>query len=686
MRSSIIICFIAFGLRLLSVPVVQAEQSVEDSTFDLSLQELLDIEVTSVSRQSEPLSNAAAAIHVILAEEIVRYGYRTIPEALKTVPGIHVAQIDSQKWAVSSRGFNGRYNNKMLVLLDGRSLYSPEFSGVYWETQDTLMADIERIEVIRGPGAAMWGSNAVNGVINIITKHTTETLGGYALIGAGDHEQGFAGFRYGGRFAEGVTARAYAKGFKRDGLGFEASDVSPLAAELIEAEGSDNDWWSQQVGGRVDLAIDQGSRLMLSASAYDTDMQQTVILPTLTVPYTAYSSSRVESRGWHVLADYTRALSANSQFNIKTYFDHAKRVEPDLLGFSRDTFDIELNHQLDLGSRHDVLWGMGFRHISNELKPNTEIVSSNSYDERINLWSLFVQDTITLIPETWWLTFAARLEHHSYVDAEWQPTIRMSWQPADNHRFWTALSRAVRTPSHIENGYAVNTQNFPPFTALNPSPFVSRLITIGNDRVKSEMVDSVEFGYRYTNSDKFSIDTTLFYNYYNDLRSSGNIEVNTASLPDYLETRAFLANEISGHNYGLELAANWFPVRALKVELSYSYTESRFDGVQTQNTDAPEQIVAMNLSWYASQNVDVMATWQYVDGSESIAQLQGESSQVEAYQSVDLGINWHVTPSVTVSAYGRNLFYGSHVEYLAESFAIPYRVEPTFFGQVQARF
>jgi iron complex outermembrane receptor protein len=574
----------------------------------------------------------------------------------------------------------------MLVLLDGRTLYSPEFSGVYWETQHTLMADIERIEVIRGPGAAMWGANAVNGVINIITKHSADTLGGYAQIGAGDHEQGFVGFRYGGRLAGGVTARAYVKGHKRDGLDFEPSDVSSVSAQQIAAEGSDNDWWSQQVGGRIDLAVDQASTLTINASAYESHMNQTVSLPALTAPYLAYPNSDVESRGWHVMADYSRALSANSQFNIKSYFDHAKRDEPDLLGFSRDTFDIELSHQLDLGSRHDVLWGLGFRHINNELNTNTDVVSSSSYDENINLWSLFAQDTITLQPDTWWLTLAARLEHHSYVDVEWQPTIRLSWHPAERHRFWTALSRAVRTPSHIERDYELNIGNLPPMSALNPSPFVNRLLFIGNDDVDSETVDSLEFGYRYADGQRFSLDTALFYNHYDDLRSVSGLEVDTSALPAFTETRTFVDNDASGYNYGIEVAANWIPRADLKLGLSYTYIESRFDDGQAQNTDAPEQIVALNMNWSVSEKIDVVGVWRYVDGSQSIDQVQGFDSQVEAYQGVDLGVNWHISPSVTASAYGRNLFYGSHVEYLAESFAIPYRVEPTFFGQIQIRF
>ncbi|MBB1383724.1 TonB-dependent receptor plug domain-containing protein, partial [Shewanella sp. SR41-2] len=197
----------------------------ESNSFDLSLQELLNVEVTSVSKQKQPLSNSPAAIYVITSEHIRNSGATSIPQVLRDVPGLHVGQIDSQKWAISSRGFNGRYNNKLLVLMDGRTLYSPIFSGVYWEVQDTLMADIERIEVIRGPSAAMWGANAVNGVINIITKHSADTSGGYAELGAGDYEQGFAGFRYGSTLSDNATSRVYVKGHSRDSLEYNSQDL-----------------------------------------------------------------------------------------------------------------------------------------------------------------------------------------------------------------------------------------------------------------------------------------------------------------------------------------------------------------------------------------------------------------------------------------------------------------------------
>lgn len=669
---------------LLSCFSTASADSKPSSPLDLSLQELLEIEVTSVSRQAESLSSAAAAIYVITGEEIRQRGFQSIPQALRDVPGLHVAQIDSQKWAVSSRGFNGRYNNKMLVMIDGRSVYSPEFSGVYWEVQDTLMADIDRIEVIRGPGAAIWGANAVNGVINIITRHSADTLGGYAELGAGDYQQSFAGFRYGGRLAPGLTGRAYVKAFKRDDLDFDPADVSPSAAALISQSDTDNGWWKQQMGGRLDMSLGAASTLTLSASAYDSMMDQTVTVPTLTAPFIEYPNINTESRGWHLLGDYSRALSANSQLNLKAYFDHAKRDES-FFGFSRDTVDLEMSHHFEMGERHELLWGMGYRHINNDLNTNQTVIDTQGESESINLWSLFVQDQITLKPDALWLTLAARLEHHSYTDFEWQPTVRLSWQPVEQHRFWTALSRAVRTPSQAENEYQINVGNLAPNSAFNPLPVVNRLILQGNSDYDSEVVQSIEAGYRYADGNRFSIDTAVFYNDYDDLRSSQVFESIDSGM-GFLVTTSPFDNEASGHNYGLELSANWSLNRDLKLRLNYSYTKSDFSDGQPQNTDSPEQMVSLLANWRISRNIDLTASWRYVDRSQSIDPIQVDNQTVDAYHGVDLGMNWQLTPELKFSAFARNLFYGSHVEYKAELFSIPYRVEPSFFGKLTLEF
>jgi len=666
----------------LSSAQLQAESSAEP--FDLSLQELLDIEVTSVSKQPESLLNAAAAIYVLTADDIRRSGARSIPQALRDVPGLHVAQIDSQKWAISSRGFNGRYNNKMLVILDGRTLYSTEFSGVYWEAQDTLMADIERIEIIRGPSAAIWGANAVNGVINIITKHSSDTLGGYALLGTGDHQDGFAGFRYGSRLSPGMTARFYAKGFKRDQLEFNSADVSAGDAAQLSSVDTDNNWSHQQFGGRMDISLSPAESLRLSTSVYQSRMDQVASVPTITAPYTQFVEDDFDSRGWHVLGEYNRAYSANSEINLTAYFDHAKREEF-VLGFSRDTFDLDFSHSYGVSDKHKLLWGVGYRYIEEELDTHN-VISSYTEKEHINLWSAFVQDQITLVPDALWLTLTTRLEHHSYTDFELQPTARLMWEMTENHRFWTALSRAVRTPSQLENQSQIHIGTLGPADPFNPFGVPAKLVLQGNSRYDSEEVTSLELGYRYARDKDFSLDLALFYNDYEKLRSNSTITTDLSTLPSFVSLASAFDNEVEGHNYGFELSANWLLSDKLKLRFNYSFIESHFDLGQSQNTDAPEQIVAVSADWSVVPSLDLNATWRYVDKNELIDSLQINSTPIDAYQGVDIGLNWQVSPKVRVSAFARNLFYGSHVEYKAELFSIPYRIEPTYFGQVTVEF
>lgn len=666
----------------LSLGIAKAEPNA--GAVDLSLEELLDIEVTSVSKHAEPLSNAAAAIFVITADDIRRKGAKSIPQALRDVPGLHVAQIDSQKWAVSSRGFNGRYNNKMLVLMDGLSLYSPEFSGVYWEVQDTLMTDIERIEIIRGPSAAIWGANAVNGVINIISKHSRDTLGGYAQIGSGSYQDGYAGFRYGGRIAPAVSARFYAKGFKRDDLEFNSSDVSTEYTAQLSSLDTDNSWSHQQFGGRMDISLSPAESLSLSTTFYQSQMDQVVNVPTINAPYSAFIEDDFDSRGWHVLSEYSRALSAGSEINLTAYFDHAKREEH-VLGFSRDTFDAELSHSFGIGEHHDVLWGLGYRHIQDRLKSDGTI-SSFAQSEHINLWRVFVQDQITLLPETLWLTLATRLEHHSYTNIEWQPTARLMWQVTENHRLWTAISRAVRTPSQLDNQSQIHIATLSPTSPLNTFGVPIKLMLQGNQRYDSEQLTTLELGYRFASDKQFSLDVALFYNDYDALRSSSNPSVDLSDLPNFVSFLSDFDNEAEGYNYGVELSANWLATDTLKLGLNYGYTQNEFASGQSQNTDAPEQMVAITADWSISPELEMTAIWRYVDKSELIDPLLISDTSVDSYQGVDIGLNWQLMPKLTLSAFARNLFYGSHVEYQAELFSIPYRVEPSYFAEMTVEF
>ena len=675
-------------LTFLFSPIIQA--SSEPDNFELSLQELLDVEVTSVSKQPQALSKAPAAIYVITSDDIRRTGATSIPQALRDVPGLHVAQLDSQKWAIGSRGFNGRYNNKLLVMMDGRTLYSPEFSGVYWEVQDTLMADIERIEVIRGPGAAMWGANAVNGVINIITKHSADTQGVYFEAGAGDYEQGFASLRFGGKLDGGVTFRGYAKGFERDSLTFNNQDMLFPQRLLMNGVSSDNDWGNVQGGGRVDIPVGSVASLTVSADFYRSQLQQTLFTPTMNPPfYGEFYSDEFDANGWNLLAKYTEAVSATSEYSIQAYYDHARRDES-FLGFTTDTVDVDFQYQFKAGTNHNIVWGLGYRYISDDINA-AAIISPSNEDASTELWSAFFRDEITLLEDTLWLTLASRIENNSYTGIEVQPNLRLLYKVDDVSTLWSSVAYSVRTPSRAENNWSINAVNIPPnvrVSSLMPAaPFLTKVVVAGNDDYESEELVTYEIGYRFTPSSVFSLDSSVFYNDYNGLRSVtiGPPDLSTLS-SGFITQRNFFSNNDYGHSYGIETSAQWLVANNFKMKLNYSLFEGDFSESITQNTDAPKHIVSINADWSLNKYIDMNATWRYTSDVPALSPFTFTNKTISSHHGVDIGVNWLPVSDVTLSLYGKNLLGGSYVEYEAEQFHIPYRVEPSFYGKLSVLF
>jgi iron complex outermembrane receptor protein len=682
-------CASAVCFTLLCSPIVQA--SIESDSFELSLQELLEVEVTSVSKQPQSLSKAPAAIYVITSDEIKRSGATSIPQALRDVPGLHVAQLDSQKWAIGSRGFNGRYNNKLLVMMDGRTLYSPEFSGVYWEVQDTLMADIERIEVIRGPGAAMWGANAVNGVINIITKHSADTQGGYAEIGAGDYEQGFASVRFGGKLDEGATIRGYIKGFKRDSLTFNSQDMDFPQNIMMTGVSSDNDWGNIQGGGRFDIPLGGAASLTFSADVYSTDLQQTLFTPRSNPPfYGEYYSDKFSSNGGNLLAKYTEAISATSEYSLQVYYDHAHRAE-NLFGFTTKTTDIDFQHQCKVGDNHNIIWGLGYRYINDDIKTAPIIIPQTNLETSTDLWSAFIRDEIMMVDDSLWLTLAARVEHNSYTGAEVQPNVRMLYKIDDVNTLWSSVAYSVRTPSRAENNLSINAVNIPPNVSVSPampaSPFLVKVVVVGNDAFVSEELMTYELGYRYTPSNVFSLDSSLFYNHYDGLRSVTIGSPDFSTIPSgYITQRNHFSNNDYGHSYGAEVAAQWLVANDFKMKLNYSFFKGDFSESLTQNTEAPKHILSLNADWSLNKHVDINATWRYSSSVAALSPFTFTDRRIASHQGVDIGVNWHPESNITLSLFGKNLLGGSYVEYEAEQFHIPYRVEPSFYGKFSVSF
>lgn len=677
LKSKIISYFV-----LLACVVTSAAIADESNSFDLSLQELLNVEVTSVSKQKQPLSSSPAAIYVVTSEHIRNSGATSIPQVLRDVPGLHVAQIDSQKWAISSRGFNGRYNNKLLVLMDGRTLYSPVFSGVYWEVQDTLMADIERIEVIRGPSAAMWGANAVNGVINIITKHSADTSGGYAEIGAGDYEQGFAGFRYGSTLSDNATSRVYVKGHNKDSLEHDTQDLGDYLVGPSASVDKDNDWTHLQVGGRVDIELETGTSLMLSSDWYRTQMQQTSYYPTLVGPsYLEYNSDEVNSDGFNLLSKLTKALSPTSQYSLQTYYDYAKR-DDDWYGFSSETLDIDFQHQLLVGQSHNIIWGLGYRFIQDDFDQSTIIVSSESESTRTNLWSAFVRDEITLIDNELWLTLATRVEHFDYTGFEVQPNVRLMWQLNKKNNLWASVARAIRTPSRVENNLSVNAQNIPPSVE---SPLVSIWVA-GNENYQSEEIISYELGYRVIPAKKWSFDSTIFYNDYDQLRSALNSTTDFSTFPNYISQYLTFENDLDGYNYGFEFSSMWAATDDLQLKLNYSFIQNEFGENQSQNTDAPEHMLSTMMDWSITDDINLNLVWRFMGDAYVINTNDLSTKTIDSYHGLDIGLHWAVTPDVLLSAFGKNLLHPAHLEYEGENYQLPYRVGPSYYIKATLTF
>lgn len=373
---------------------------------------------------------------MISQNDIQRIGATSIPEALRLAPGIDVARIDANKWAVSARGFNGRFANKLLVLIDGRNAYTRAFAGVYWENQDVMLEDVERIEVIRGPGATLWGANAVNGVINIITKHSADTQGGLLVAGAGNQEQGFGAFRYGGELNKNTTARAYVKGFK----------VNENTNEMGANAG--DDWGKVQSGFRMDSQATPNDAITLQGDAYYSNINQYSIVPQTAAPYQNSFNEDIESFGGNLLVRHQHTFSSTSDYSLQVYYDFYQRDEF-YLKETRHSLDIDFQHRFALLGWNDIVWGVGYRYNHDDFR-SSYITTLTPPSRNDQLFSAFIQDEITLIDNTLWLTLGSKFEHNDYSGFEAQPTARLMWAPHYQHRLWASISRAVRTPSRAE--------------------------------------------------------------------------------------------------------------------------------------------------------------------------------------------------------------------------------------------
>ncbi len=608
--AAISVCVLRLAiLGICSSAPAYAATTTTDLT-ELSLDELMNVEVTSVSKKTERLSDAATSIFVITQEDIRRSGYTSIPEILRLAPNLQVARVDSSQYAITARGFNSTTANKLLVLIDGRTVYTPLFSGVFWDVQDTLIEDIERIEVISGPGGTLWGSNAVNGVINIITRGSQDTKGGLVSLGAGTKERG-AGVRYGAKLGEDTTFRVYGKGFNRD--------------PLTVGNGTGiQDWWNKgQVGFRADWS--RGSdALTLQGDGYTGTIAQV--------------GDDKSISGANLLGRWNKTLQNGSALQIQGYFDRTRRVYPGSFSELLDTYDIEAQHRFKVAMRHEIVWGGGYRMMHDAVTNSTGLAFLPNV-RPLTLINGFIQDSIAL-QERLTLTLGVKLETNSYSGLEVQPNVRVAWKFRDDALLWSAISRAVRTPSRLD------TDLFAPGQA----PF----LLAGGPNFKAERLIAYEVGYRMQPTPHMSFSISTFYNVYDNLRS---IEPGPGGALPFT-----LTNKMKGYTYGVETWGSYRVFDWWRMSAGYNYIKEKLgfeSDSRDSNTAAHGNDPSHQFSARSAVNVARNLDWDL--GLRVIGAL--ESPDVPNYVALDMRIGWTFMKGAELSLIGYNLLDHNHPEF-----------------------
>lgn len=652
------------GVALFILAIVHTNTSALAASVDLSklsLKELTEIEVTLASKKSEPASEASAAVYVITSEDIKKSGMNSVPELLKMVPGIQVSRIDSSKWAIGSRGFAREFANKLLVLLDGRTIYHPMFSGVVWDENMVSPEDIERIEVIRGPGATLWGANAVNGIINIVTKKAEDSQGGLVSVGAGNFEKGFGTIRYGGSIGEDLYYKAYANGFLRDNT------------KNTNGKLNDSSWDVERAGFKSEWHKSEHEEVVFQGDGYvgaKNDTMETV--PSLTTPFFASTNSDHQYKSWNVLGKYSNELSDTSKIDFQAYYDFISR-EFYPIKYDIHTIDFDFQHSMNLNARNELVWGLGYRNIFYSLEETNIFRFDNSeLETNKQLFSAFVQNKYSVIPEEVFLTIGSKFEHNDYTGFELQPNVRISWLPTEDQTLWAAISKAVRSPNRTEDSLTQIVQGTSRgYVAFTP-----------NKDFKSEELVAYEVGYRVQPRENLSFDIAAFYNDYNRLRTS---ELSGPMAPDIAVTLKG-NNGANARAYGFELAANWNVTE--KWELAGSYSMLEMDiGLEDGSRDtisrkdknrAPKNMFNIRSSY------DIADDIQLTNGLYFIDDLPGDG--IPAHLRFDAQLAWKPLDNLELRLIGQDLLDDYHPEFGPAVYNLPTEIPRSIYGKVTVTF
>jgi iron complex outermembrane receptor protein len=643
-----IIFLIILPCRSAHAEHVDYDQQETSQLKQLSLEQLGNVEVTTAEREPEQLRKTSAAIYVITQEDIQRSGATTIPDALRLAPGVEVAQIDSHSWSVGIRGFGGNLSRNVLVLIDGRTVYSTLFAGTYWEVQSVVMEDVDRIEVIRGPGGTIWGPNAVNGVINIITKSTKDTHGVMVSAGGGNVEQGFLNARYGGGNSRGLDYRIYELGFNRgpeyhpDGRNFDR-------------------WRAMQAGFRTDWAKDARDDFTFQGDVYDEGAGTAQTVASYTMPYSQNLYATEPRSGGNILGRWQRVYNEGEDFQLQIFYDRTNRYDPNFTDL-RNTYDIDFLDRFRLPGGQQISWGLGARWSRGYnpiVVPGLTFLPEHRTDR---LLTAFLQDEIALFDKRLTFTFGTKFLETNFTGLQLQPTGRLLWTPTKRQTFWTAFTHAVRTPSDVEENFTeleyagATLDGLPVFGRFNP-----------NHNFRSEELNGYEAGYRFLLRKSLYFDIAAFYNHYGDLLSediTGPPVVETNPGPPHILLPAELGNGLVGTTKGVEFAPEWRPLPFWRLRASYSYLQmditkpANSQDAETPSTivgSSPKHQIALQSGLDFAKVFSFDLTYRYVDALPALT--------IPSYSTADARFDLRVLRQYKLSVVGRNLFQPHHFEY-----------------------
>jgi iron complex outermembrane recepter protein len=610
----IIIAFIVTAFCLQTYSSTAQRQLPTRELKKLSVEELMNIEVSSVSRRPERLSKTASAIQVITKEDMQLFGATRLPEALRLASNLEVAQVSSGEWSISARGFNSSTANKLLVLIDGRTVYSPLFAGVFWDIQDVLLDDVEQIEVISGPGGTLWGANAVNGVINIITKDSKSSRGLLLKLAGGNESKLIGTLRYGGAISKKLNFKIYGKYTDRDD------------AVLPDRKNAYDNWNLGQGGFRLDWDDELKNVVTLQGDLYISKI------------HTIQDDSLTRTKGGNILARWSHNFSSESDFKVQIYYDRVHRQTTHSFDDVLDTYDLDCQYRFLLGKRHDVVAGFGYRMIDDDFGPGNIMFVPQK--RSLDIYSAFIQDEITLKKEKLYLVVGSKAQHNDYTGYEFQPGARLAWNISPMQQtLWAAVSRAVRTPSRIDRD------------------FVAPPVLLGGTKFSSEVLWAYELGYRLQPHEKISASLATYFNNYDKIRS---VEKVNDPAPFPLQ----ISNGLYGYAYGAELTADYQIEPWWRMRIGYTYLNltilprswSTDTSKGASEANDPQHMFSLRSTFDLPANFKLSPAFRYVSKIDL-------PMDVPAYGELDLNLLWQPNNMFDVSIVGQNLLHNSHAEF-----------------------